>query len=371
MLEAADHRLEERGSGTASVGGPLTLAILHRSLALGYLARQRYDRVDFHVDRAIAIFTSAGAHGDLASTLMVKADAAGEQGRSEDAERYYKNAIQEFRRAPAAPPSDAFEASRRYAKLLSLGPRLRFQEAREILDGVIKTGLRDSSIPRVNLAMAMANRSLLLVDLATLDEAEAGMRQALATGRQEDPDGEWQLDPLFNLTVIYTLNGNHQAGKEAAAKFVEVSSRTRGDDTPSTAQGRNIWAVFAAQTGEAARAAQVMDQAMPVILQAAPESSLNRWHAERNASNVMRLAGRLADAERYARESLAVTRAVHMRETDPRAAESWEAMGRSLIEEKKPAEGIAALRTAEGIYRNAGTYAAQADDLKRLIATLE
>jgi eukaryotic-like serine/threonine-protein kinase len=372
MLEAADQRLEAQHAGAASIGGPLALGILHRSLALGYLARQRYDRVEFHADRAIAIFTDAGAHGDLASTLEVKADAAGEQGRSEEAERYYKNAIEEFRRARNASSIEAFEAARQYAKLLSLGPRVRYPEARDILDGLIKTGLRDSSIPRVNLAMAMANRSLLLIDLATIEEAEAGMHQALETGRKEDPGGAWELDPLFNLTVIYSMNGNSQAGKDAAAKFVEVSIRTWGDDSASTAQGRNIWAVFAAQTGEAARAAEVMDQAMPVILRVSPESSLNRWHAERNASNVMRLAGRLGDAECYARESLAVTRSAHLSESDRRAAQSWEALGRALVEEKKLAEGIAALHTAEKIYRSGGKESlAQAEDLKRLLETVE
>ena len=91
---------------------------------------------------------------------------------------------------------------------------------------------------------------------------------------------------------------------------------------------------------------------MRVIEKTIPSPSLNLWYAARNASNVMRLAGQYAEAERYARESVAVAEANHLE--DSRAANSWESLGRALHEEKKYAEAGLALKKAQAIYGKGG-----------------
>jgi hypothetical protein len=66
MLEAADRRLE-KAQDTAkrgklpkqTAGGPVTLAILHLRLAQGYLSQQRFDKVQFHLNRSIPVFRAS------------------------------------------------------------------------------------------------------------------------------------------------------------------------------------------------------------------------------------------------------------------------------------------------------------------------
>jgi len=157
----------------------------------------------------------------------------------------------------------------------------------------------------------MANRSLLLLDEGKVPEAEEATLAALAMGRKEDPGGAWEFDPLFTLTVIYGETQNNQAGKAAAQRMIDIYAHNHGPARVTAAQARNIWAGFAVKTGEAAAAADAIRESMPVIEKAVPAPSLSLWHAARNASNVMRLAGEYQEAERYARESLMVAQAAH------------------------------------------------------------
>ena len=107
---------------------------------------------------------------------------------------------------------------------------------------------------------------------------------------------------------------------------------------------------------------------MPVIQKSFASPSLDLWLASRNASGVMRLAGRYPEAERYARESLKVAEDAHMSRDDARLGNSWEWLGEALCMENKSAEGIAALQQAQTIYRNAGAQWATA--LARVTARL-
>jgi tetratricopeptide (TPR) repeat protein len=110
---------------------------------------------------------------------------------------------------------------------------------------------------------------------------------------------------------------------------------------------------------------------MPVIERGIPSPSMNLWHAARNASAVMRVAGQYEEAERYARESLMVAQAAHLAEGDPRPGTSWEALGRALYQEKKYAEAIPALEKAEAVYRHAGAaWAAKAGEIHKLAGAI-
>jgi tetratricopeptide (TPR) repeat protein len=115
-----------------------------------------------------------------------------------------------------------------------------------------------------------------------------------------------------------------------------------------------------------------MRESMRVIEKLLQPPSLNLWYAARNASNLMRRVGQYGEAERYARESLAVAQAAHLSDTDPRPANSWEALGRVLIEEKKYQEGVPALEKAEAIYKGAdGGWTKAAAEMRKLIDTAQ
>jgi serine/threonine-protein kinase len=367
MLEAADQRLEH--ARDAQKGGPLTLAVLHKSLAAGYLGQLRYDKVQFHLDRAIPVFRAAGDERQLAEALSIRARSASNQGHYEEADRSYQESLAAFRQAKNAPSVEAFETKRMYAQLLALLMQTRREEARALYDELVVTGERDPSIPRVDLALAMAGRGTMVGDPG---KAEAAMLEALAIGRKEDPGGVWEFDPLFSLINLYGAARRYQAGKEAAQRLIDVNVREAGPESLRTAQARNIWAGFAAQTGEPDAAAEAMRESMRVIEKLLQPPSLNLWYAARNASNLMRRVGQYAEAERYARESLAVAQAAHLSDTDPRPANSWEALGRVLIEEKKYQEGVPALEKAEAIYKGAdGGWTKAAAEMRKLIDTAQ
>ena len=369
MLEAADRRLENGQAMQA--GGPLTLAVLHKSLATGYLGQQRYDKVQFHLDRAIPVFRAAGDGRQLAGALRLQARAEEDQGRYPEADRLFQEALAVYRHmGKDAPAAEVFETKSQYGQLLFLLMHTRLDEAAALYDELIAMGRRDRSIPRVDLALAMANRSGILLEAHKFQEAEAAAREALAMGRTEAPGGIWEAEPLFTLTNIYYALNKYPQAKEAAREMIDVHARNEGPDSLGAAQAKNIWAGFASNTGEGAAAVVALQESMPVIEKLIQSPSMNLWHAARNASNVMRREGHFAEAEHYARESLAVAEAAHLQASDARAANSWEALGRALLAQKKYAEAIPAFEQAEAIYRRGGQpRAAIADEMHTLIGT--
>ena len=379
MLEAADQRLEQaqekqkKGGKLPQelTGGPIPLAMFHVRLAQGYGGQQQYDRVRFHLNRAIPVFRAAGDDDDLAEALTIQARMQSAQGQYQEADRSYQETLAVARRlGKAAPAGAVFEVKREYAQLLSLLMHTRPQEVDALYNELLATGARDQSIPRVEVAGAMANNSLRLLNQGKVAEAEAATLAALAMGRKEDPGGFWEFDPLFTLTVIYGQTKNYQAGVKVAQEAVDASLHNLGPDAPGTAQAREVWASFAVKTGEVAAAADAIRQAMPVIEKKIPSPSLNLWHAARNASNVMREAGDYAEAERYGRESLAVAQAAHLSDSDVRLANSWEALGRALYQQKKYAEAVPALEKAKAAYGHAGTeWRERADDVQKLLTS--
>jgi tetratricopeptide (TPR) repeat protein len=305
----------------------------------------------------------------LATTLRIQARSEEDQGHYQDADRLFQETMAIFRRmGKDAPAVEVFETKRLYAQLLFLMMHTRLEEAGALYDDLVAAGRRDSSIPRVELAVAMANRSGMMLEARKFQEAETGALEALAIGRKEAPGGGWEWDPLYILTQIYYSEYKYQAAKEAAQRMIDISVRNEGADSLTAAQSKNIWAGYAAQTGEGAAAVAALRESMPVIEKLVQSPSMNLWHAARNASNVMRREGQLAEAEHYARESLAVAQAAHLAENDARPGNSWEALGRALREEKKYAEAIQAFEQAEASYRSGGkTWSGIADQMHKLI----
>jgi len=315
------------------------------------------------------VFRAAGDDGQLVTALRIRARSEVDQGHYKEADLQYQEALATYRRmGKDAPAVDVFETKRQYAGLLNLLMRTRPDEVRALYDELVDTGTRDQSIPRVEFAAALADRSGLLAEAGKHQEAEAAALEALAIGRKEEPGGPWEWEPLFILTNLYSSQLKYQAAKEVAQRLVYVTVRNNGPDSLIAAQARNIWAAYAVQTGETAAAADATRESMRVIEKSVPPASLNLWHAARNASNVMRLAGQYAEAEHYARESVSVAQAAHLAADDARTGNAWEALGRALLEEKKYPEAIAALEQAEAVYRRGGKpWPAMADRMHKMI----
>jgi tetratricopeptide (TPR) repeat protein len=63
-----------------------------------------------------------------------------------------------------------------------------------------------------------------------------------------------------------------------------------------------------------------------------------------------------------------VAQEAHLAEEDPRAGNSWEALGEALDGQKKYAEALPALQRAVACYRRAGpAWASKADEIQKTI----
>jgi hypothetical protein len=109
-----------------------------------------------------------------------------------------------------------------------------------------------------------------------------------------------------------------------------------------------------ARAGNVRDAASAADRAMPIVEERASPTSPDFWIATRDAAVVMRLAARPADAEHYARQSLAASQAQHLSDSDPRLGNSWDQLGQALEARGNKTEAIRCLEQAAAIYLRAG-----------------
>jgi len=368
MIEAADERLEK-----SFKGDPLSEAILHRSLASSYTALLQYDRASYHVERAIAAFRALGELRELADALRIRAEIAAARGRYDVAVQNQEESLAlVVRLGRGAPASMKFNAEIELARTLSFLLNRDHDRARALYQDAIALATRDPTIPRVSLAEALTGWGGILSGESKEEEAESVLLEALETGRKEDPGGLWEFNPLYQLTVIRGHRDDNPGAKAYARQMVDVCARNIGPDHGITAQAIMTWAHYAAETGELEAALASVKQAMPVIEKSYPSPSLNLWHCARDAARVMRLASRSGEAERYARESLAVALAAKLAAADPRLGNSWEELGRSLSGKYQGAEALAALEQAAGIYTRAGgMWLQRAGAINREIARLK
>jgi serine/threonine protein kinase len=350
MLDAAEERLAKH-----SGQDPLIEALERMSLARSYMRMRLAGKAAAQLDRAIPKLEALGRNGDLADALETRAMVAGDQGRLEASVRNWERSLGLLQQMGRNAPSLlVFQAKYNLAHTLSFLMHTQVERARQLYLDAIAVARNDASIPRTQLADCLSDYASLLAAEGQGREAEALQLEALATGRKEDPGGLWESQPLYALAVLRGTQGDPAGAKAYAAQMVEVATRTVGPDSAEAAQAKIVWAIPAARTGELDKAAKAVEEAMPVIQKRFASPSLDLWLALRNASGVTRLAGRYAEAERYARESLQVAEDAHMGRDDPRLGNSWEWLGEALCKENKSAEGIAALQQAQTIYRNAG-----------------
>jgi tetratricopeptide (TPR) repeat protein len=133
-----------------------------------------------------------------------------------------------------------------------------------------------------------------------------------------------------------------------------VSVRSLGAEHPASATSKVAWARYRAESGEIEEAVTQVLEAMPLVRKGYLPPVINRLIASSNAAHIMSLAGRFEDAERYAREALAVAEAARLPENDLRRAEALLQLGKALQGEAKYGEAMEPLKKSAAIYSQAG-----------------
>jgi tetratricopeptide (TPR) repeat protein len=314
----------------------------------------RFDRAKPQLEKALATFQALHDEKEVAWTLSELADLAGAEGRSTDAVQGFEQVLERMKRlGKDAPPTLVFSAEDGLANELSLVLNRRLPEARTLFDEAIALGNRDSSIPRVDLALAMTHRAIILQNEGKRDAPEAMYRRALAIGRREDPNGFWQVDPLLFLATLLAPK-DHAGAAELSRQRYELIASHVGPDHPETAIAKILWARQRGDAGEHGEAATQVLEAMEIVRKHYLESSMDRWFALSSSSHVLNQAKRYKEAESLAREMLPILEANHLPDNDGRRGESLFELGKALHGEKKDREAMEVLRKSATIYDAAG-----------------
>jgi serine/threonine protein kinase/Tfp pilus assembly protein PilF len=349
MLEAAEARLEKNWSGA-----PSTEAALRYSLGSSYSSLKRFDRAKPQLEKALAMFQALRNEQGVAMTLYRLAELAAREGRANEAARGYEQALEHWiHLGKDAAPIRVFAAKVDLAATLSMMLNRRLPEARALLDEAIELGNRDSSIPKGNLANAIAHRAIMLQNEGKLKQAEAMYRQALAIGRQEDPNGFWQATTLLGLATVIAPRDPAGAAEISRQRYELIASH-RGLDSADTAVAKILWARQRGDAGELGEAATQVLEAMAIVRKYFVASSMDRWFALSSSAHVLNQAKRYPEAESLAREMLPILEANHLPGNDGRRAESLFELGKALHGEKKDREAREVLKQSAAIYDACG-----------------
>jgi serine/threonine-protein kinase len=349
MLDGAEARLGRTWTGDAR-----TEATLRLSLGTSYLSLMRFDKAEPQLERALSLFKSLHDDEDAAWARFRLAELMDSEGRSTDAVRAFENVLADLTRmGHTAPALLLFRTKDALGHTLSLDLNRRLGDAQRNLDDAIALATKDTSVPRVELAAAMAHRAIMLQNEHKRAAAEAMYRKALAVGREEDPTGFWQADPLFGLATLIAPTDPKGAADLSRQRYELLASRL-GKDHPETAISLILWARQRADAGDVRNAPQEVMQAVTVVRQGFLPSSMDRWFALSSSAHVMNAAGRYAEAEELSREMLPILEANHLPSSDPRRAETLFELGKALCGEKQDIQAAALLRQSAAIYESDG-----------------
>jgi len=363
MLEAAEARLEKSWKGDA-----LTEATLRRSLGDAYWAMQRFDRASGQLQKAIAIFRALGDEKETAATLYDLSTVAGLEGRPADEIKGFEEVLEHTRRlGKSAPIRLVFHTEDYLGTTLWLVLNRRLPEARNLLDNAIALGVRDPSISRTDLAMALSHRAGMLADEGKRDEAEAMYRNALTIGRKENPNGMWQTFPLHFLALLIASR-DLPAATDLAWQCYQVCDRALGPDNAETAAAKLFWMRERGAGGDPGDDARAVFAAIGIVRKHYRAPSMNLWVPLYSSAFVLNRLGRFKEAESQAREMLPILDANHLPENDARRAQSLLELGKALRGEKREREAADALKQSAAVYAAAGPrWAVRAEAVRKML----
>jgi tetratricopeptide (TPR) repeat protein len=364
MLDAAAPRLEKGWRDD-----PQIEATLRTSLGASYVAVQRLDQAKTQLEKARDEFHTLGKTAEEARALYWLASNAGSSGVHAESVRYYREALALLNHlGKNAPPLLVFRTKADMADYLSAVLNRDLDDARKLVAEAIELAAREPSIPRADLAVALTTQGGMLLNEGKTAEAEATFRKALEVFDREHFEGLQRSRPLYHLMILNSRRGDFAAAKEFARQYYEVMLRNIGPDHPRTAEGKILWATYRADTGEAKQAAEQALEAMLLARKGLPALSATLWTPLVCLSHILNLAGRFEEAERYAREALAVVDAQHLPEVDARRAQTLCNLGQALQGEKKHREATDMLDRSARIYEQLGpNWAKRAEQVRKMI----
>jgi eukaryotic-like serine/threonine-protein kinase len=360
MLESAEKRLEKGWKGDA-----LTEATLRRSLGVGYMNTYRNDRARPQLEKSLAIFESLGDQKEIATSLFGLASLAEAEGQNEQAVEQYEKVLTIVERL--GDRSLIFQAKFELAADFWLYMYRRKAEARSLINEAVALGLGDPAVPRTSLAEAMTLLGLIRAE-ENHAEGEAMYRRALAIGRQEDPDGFWQVRPLYFLSLLVARRSPSEAAEIAHQQYL-ITDRNLGPDHPETAFAKLSWMRLRADSGAPLQSAAPVLEAIEVVRKYPPQN-INRWNALSHGVVILNRAQRFQEAEAPARELVPILEANHVQENDRRRGGSLLQLGTALHGQHKDREAADVLEKAVLILEPAGPrYSAKdAAQAKKLLS---
>ncbi len=346
MLEGAEALLQKGWTGD-----PKTEADLRYSLGATYGTLLRYDRARPQLNKALAMYRALGYELEETRTLLRLAEMDDFEGHPDDEVREFDEVLKHLKHmGKNAPPITVFNAKFEFASALSTNLNRRLPEARTFFEEAIALGNRDSSIPRVNLANAMAHYAGMLHQrTGEYDKAEAMYRQALIIGRQQDTTGTWQAFPMFGLAILIVPK-DPRGAVELDRQRYEILVRNRGADDGLTALAMILWARHRVIAGEPGEAVPQALEAMKSVRKHFLPSSMSHWFGASNTAYILNSAKRYKEAESVARETFPALEANRLPEIDGRRAESLLELGKALHGQKRDREASPLLKRSEMIY---------------------
>ena len=354
MLTAAEPQLEQGWKDD-----PLTEAALRLNLGASYTTLQQPERAQRQIRLALGISLSRGDYRSAAVAqwiLALNERVAGHLGISTN---LFEQSLASLKRlGKRAPPLWNFRVKRDFGTVLVEVSNRRLHEAHTLLEEAIAEGLRDASVPGTELGNAQAQLGIVLAAEGRDGDAAAVFQQASATWQRQNTDGGVQGRAIVLRGQVEM--SKRQQNFAAAANFARQENDLLQRDPQyrqqeiALAQNSLEWARLRAETGETAEAVAQVQQAIPVVRKYWSHGNDWLWFPLTAASHVLVSAGRFAEAERYARESLLVRDEAHREQSDPWLAESLEVLGAALMGEKKHGDAVAALERSEKIYSGLG-----------------
>lgn len=329
-------------------GEPEMQAAMLDNIGDSYLRLGAYDRGQEILQRSYDLRNRAGHNLDFAATEVSLATALRLQGKYDQAEPLFRDALkirQTKLGANNALVADALsglgeclyledhfgDAEPVLRQALAINRNLdphagidtrnylalvversgNYPEAVQLLREALDISQRQNDTDSPDYANTMHNLAGALMDAGDLSEAEDMERQDLALRRQilgnDHPDVGYALN---NLGWLLLEKGEPEAARPPLEENLEILRKTLGDQHPRVAVGLNNWGHMLEEEGDYAGADKSYQQALAILQKASGPKSWAIAKVLFNEGNLELDRGDDASAEKYARQAFDMHRAL-------------------------------------------------------------
>ena len=255
--------LEDTGAPPTDVSALLDdLAQVYVSEQQWTLAKQTYERA-LEIDRRIL----GDDHPRVAMRVNNLAVVAQNTGDLKLAEALFRDAISRHEKAYGNQHPETGVARGNLGLLLQREGRLT--EAEPLLRNALDTLLKLDGPDNYNVAYARVSLAMLLHDKGALAEAESEFRQALAVYDKSLPvNHQYRAAALMHFARLLVDRGKPEEALALSEQSIKIWTATSPSLSPSTSQAHAIHAYALSRVGKPRQAADELNAALPVLLQA-------------------------------------------------------------------------------------------------------